>query len=312
MASKVRINRKKRLFLVIFLIIAIGLGWKTDRVLSKNVWDGQNRLNLVFRFQGSSPLIMSFSPETSTILIIPANAFIEVTHGYGPYRAESIYQLGELEKKLGGELLAESVQEYLGIPVDGYIINSNVKTQMSELKEGLMEIFRNSLKGGGKTNLTKWDLLRLWWKIRGVREDKINIIDLKEASASEEIILSDGTKAIKIDPERLERILSQFFVDEKIRQETLTIAVLNGTNHLGLANKGARLIGNMGGRVIGVGDVESSRCEARSEKKYKNSYTVKKLIRVFDCEWGGENLENQRADVVLILGEQYWQKLNQP
>jgi hypothetical protein len=62
--------------------------------------------------------------------------------------------------------------------------------------------------------------------------------------------------------------------------------------------------------VVGIGEIENEKlkmknekCEIRSQKKHKTSYTVRRLSKVFDCHWGGEDLENQRAEVVLILGE---------
>ena len=194
-------------------------------------------------------------------------------------------------------------------------------------KEEILKTITSFFKKG-KTNLTKWDLLRLWLGFRNLRQDKINLINLGQTSASKQIDLSDGTKANKIDTERLELIMSQFFVDKKIKKEDLTVAVLNGTNHVGLANQAATLIKNIGSQVVAIGDMENGEwrsplrgipsewengeCQIKSEKKYKNSYTIRKLNYIFDCHWEGVAMVGQRADVVLILGESYWEKLTLP
>jgi len=61
------------------------------------------------------------------------------------------------------------------------------------------------------------------------------------------------------------------------------------------------------------GQGESLRqCQIKSEKKYKNSYTVRKLSHVFDCQWEGEPMAEQRANLVLIVGKSYWEKLVLP
>ena len=320
--------RKKRsklkilglIFLLVFLLTLGGVVFKISRSVTKSVWDGQSQLNLAINPSraGQPVLIVGFNPEGKSlnVLSIPAGTFIETIHGYGPCRVESLYRLGELNKK-GQELFRGSLETYLGVPIEAYalMINNDEKAEEMKNKEGIARFLKSLLKRG-QTNLTKWDLLRLWLGFKNLRQDRINLIDLGQTSASKQVDLPDGTKANKIDTERLESIMSQFFVDKKIKQEDLTVAVLNGTNHAGLANQAATLIKNIGSQVVAVGDtplpLKNGKCEVRSEKKYKNSYTIRKLSHLFDCHWEGGPTSSQRADVVLILGESYWEKLALP
>ena len=329
--KKIRIVRL--ILFVILLILLGGIGFKVYRSIAKSVWDGQSQLNLAINpsIADQPVLIAAFNPEEKSlnVLLIPPRTFIETIHGYGPYRAESIYRLGELNKE-GGELFQGSLQTYLGIPVDAYASISNIQFPISNSKDISKAIIKSVmilLTSKGETNLTKWDLLRLWLGFRNLRQDKINLVDLGQTSASQEVDLLDGTKANKIDTERLELIMSQFFVNKKLKQEDLTVAVLNGTNHTGLANKVATLIKNIGGQLMTVGDTENGlaprlgprgqgeslrQCQIKSEKKYKNSYTVRKLSHVFGCQWEGGPMAEQRANLVLIVGKSYWEKLVLP
>ena len=275
----------------ILLILLVGFGYKISGSIGKSIWDGKNQINLAFDAQPVA--IASFNPQenSANILIIPNGTLVEAAWGYGPYRVESLFGLGELDGR-GGEVLTTSLQEYLGIPIDAYASVENARPEWSrggKIKDFIIENIWSLLKNGGKTNLTKWDLARLWWKINNIPEDKIKIFDL--------------------DPQLLEQIISGFAIDEKIKEEDLAIAVLNATDQPGLATKGLRLARNIGGRVIGIGETENFQfpisnfqCQIRSKKIYKNSYTVKKLSKIFNCDWGGENLEGQRAEVVLIIG----------
>ena len=319
----------RKVLLIIFLILLIGIGWKIYTSISKSLWDGENQFNIAINSQ--SVLVVSFNPaeKSLNVLLIPDGTFIETIHGYGPCRVESIYRLGELNKK-GGELFQGSLQTYLGIPVDAYASISNFQfplgpslgarpiSNSKDISKALIKSVMILLTSKGETNLTKWDLVRLWLTLRSIRQDKINLVDLGQTSASQEVDLLDGTKANKIDTERLESIMSQFFVDKKLKQEDLTVAVLNGTNHAGLANKVATLIKNIGGQVMTIGDTENGQgeslrqCQIKSEKKYKNSYTIRKLSHVFDCQWEGEPMAEQRANLVLIVGKSYWEKLVLP
>lgn len=320
--------RKKRsklkilgpIFLLAFLLILVGVVFKISRSATKSVWDGQSQLNLAINpSRADQPvLIAGFNPEEKSlnILSIPAGTFIETIHGYGPYRVESLYRLGELNKK-GQELFQGSLETYLGVPIEAYAltINGDEKTEGMKNKEGIARFLKSLLKRG-QTNLTKWDLLRLWLGFKNLRQDRINLIDLGQTNASQEVELPDGTKAKKIDTERLGSIMNQFFVDKKIKQEDLTVAVLNGTTHVGLANQAAILIKNIGSQIVSIGETENNlkykECQIMVEKKYKNSYTIQKLSHLFDCHWQGESMAGQRANVVLILGESYWEKLALP
>lgn len=288
--------------------------------MRKTVWTGKNRLNLVFRVK---PLfIASFDPssESLNILIIPEGTFIEAIHGYGPYRAESLVKLGEMEG-YGGDFLAGSLQEYLGLPVDGYVLTGGQSWPTDDAgaaKKLIVWEIVKLLEGRGETNLSAWDLLKLGWQINWLRGNRVNLFNLAEMTVFSEITLPDGSQAAKIDTARLENIISRLFFDEEIRNEGLSIVVLNGTHHVGLASQAAKIISNIGGQVIGLGGFEEAdhyqekRCETRSLVKYKESYTVKKLNKIFGCSWGGEERYQQRAEVVLVTGEDYWRHLNLP
>jgi len=84
-----------------------------------------------------------------------------------------------------------------------------------------------------------------------------------------------------------------------------------------LANNASKIIDNIGGRVVQVGSLHdqtetNESCEIKSEKKYKNSYTVNKLKQIFDCHWSEGEENEQRARILLLVGEAYWAKLNLP
>lgn len=316
------VKKKKKRSWLILLSILFFMGFlifsilKIYRSVNNSLWDGKHQFNIIVNSQPA--VLISFNPSEKTInaLLIPNGTFIETIHGYGPYRIESIYRLGEL-KGNGVELLTGSLQNYFGLPVDGFLQDNIYQIKSSGVKDSLLNQFFEALRYDKKTNLSRWDLLRLWWQIKKNRGDKINLIDLSETSASKETDLSDGSKAMKIKTERLGRIFNQFFVDKEIRQEDLTIGVLNKTDKSGLANNAAKLITNIGGRVINIGiqnneSKEKDNCELKSGKKYKNSYTVQRLNEIFHCHWQGELDNNQRSDIVILLGEDYWNRLNLP
>jgi hypothetical protein len=319
MVKSIKKKKKRKwlaLIFILFLLSSLGfLLFKICCSLGQSLWDGESQFNLAINSQ--PVVIVSFDCQEKEInlLKIPNGTFIEAVHGYGPYRVESIYKLGEI-KGQGGQLLSDSLQEYLGLNVDGFLAGGKLPQGQMALKSFLLNQFFVSLSSKEKTNLNHWDQLRFWWQVKMIREDKINLIDLSQTSASQEVELPDGSWAIKIDQERLEKIISQFFFDERIKKEDLSLSILNKTEHLGLANKAARIISNIGGRVVQVSnqkqETQDGHCQVKSEKKYKKSYTVEKLIKIFNCQWLEEESSSQRAQVNLYVGENYWSKLTLP
>jgi len=315
--------RKLGFLLFIFLLVVLAIfGW---RFFSQRAWDGKNKINIVF----IAPRVFIFSldpPERrGIILFLTPKTLLETIHGYGDYRLESIYKLGEQEGHGGGEFLATSLQENLRVPIDGYALVSDLVKEAkldSKPRDFILEYLRNLFFKHTKTNLTKKDVFLLWLKTRKIRQDKISVVDLEKLDITEKIILPDNSESFKINPQKFKKIASEFFKDNQIRQENLEIAVLNSTSYSGLATGVADLIENIGGRVVEVGETEkskiqsaswrtNSKCKIKSKKEFKKSYTLKKLEKVFGCQWEEEDTGDYRGDLVLILGEDYWKKLKE-
>ncbi len=320
-------SKKRKIFLFLFSLIVFSFlsvfVFKFFVSIRKSLWDGKSRFTLVISVD--PVIITSFNPEDKSLsnLLLPEKTFIETIHGYGPCRAEAIYRLGELNHQ-GANLLSGSLESYFGLPIDAYVFNHKIDNSYSYQSASDFKKFLDkklSLASKKETNLTAWDLIRLRWINRQVRIDKIEIIDLAQTRAIEQISMPDGSLAVKIDSQRLELVIGQYFADGQIKKEDLTIAVLNGTKHSGLANKLANLIKNIGGRVIRVGEVDLTespddfddvKCVIKTAKKYKNYYTVQKLINIFDCQWEGDETINERSSVVIIVGDKYWRMLTLP
>lgn len=294
-------------FVLVFVFVLVGLSIFKARHFFSGSWDGKHRFNFVLI--GQPLFIVSFQPlqKTGVILTLPPEALIESLYGYGFYRAESLYRLSQLENR-GGQLVEGSLQAFLGLPVEGFLVNKEAKGEKSDVTNSLAL----ALKGEAETNLTVWDLLRLWWQTKRIRTDKLTLFDMSQTSASKQVLLADGSQAVEIDPQKLEKIINDYFKDDDLANEDLSIAVLNSTSFPGLAQKAARLVENIGGRVVTIGDWPDlvKKCQIRSKKSNQKSYTVQKLTKTFSCQWEEGSKSEQRAEAVLILGEDYWSKLS--
>lgn len=174
----------------------------------------------------------------------------------------------------------------LPLPVLGGITGVNGTDLAGAGKIDLRRLFWQAFRNRLKTDLSKYDLFLLLIKDFRLKNDRIKMIEGK--------------------PE-----LAKSFKDSRVRSESLSVAVVNSTKHIGLAQFASTLIENCGGRVIKVADSEENILGCRVVTRENNrSYTRTWLSLVFGCE--EQYAPNDgRADLTLILGEEYWKKISQ-
>lgn len=340
--SKTKNEQKTKLALAVLVLVA-GLiivswsvrfaqslfsPWKQISSIHRHyLWQGNFSINLILRTPAIS--IFSYNPKEEKVVIVnlPDETFLPLSRDFGSWQLRAVYGLG------GAELLKDSLAAFLGIPIDGFLDLTALKSQKPALQ--IVENVRKNPVGGldfaslMKTDLTAWELLKLKLGINGVRFDKVEDIDLVKYNVLDSSNLSDGTQIYTADPVKLDNILSKL-ADPTIVSEHKSIAVFNATDHPQLAQKWARLITNLGGNVI---------ITSNAKKKLKNtqvageeSQTLMRLRQVFDlsseneknsptvyldcqnnpkCDKIGpsdEDLASSRAQINLFLGEDYASK----
>ncbi len=251
-------------------------------------WDGQFNINLVVRSTEIS--LVSFSPKNGkiTVVNIPDQTYLPVSGGYGNWQLGSVYDLG------GVEVLKETLSQFFGLPVDGYV-EGDLMGDIGKLP---------SLK----TDLTLLELLRLKLGLSGVRFDKIEKINLAEVLDKQ--TLADGTQVFVSDPVKLDAKLTGL-VEPLITSEQQAIAIFNVTDHPGLAQKAARLVTNIGGEVIIVANGQDA--FKTTTVVGKSSKTLERLKAIFESKYGNiDSVSNSsvssRAQINLFLGEDYFEK----
>ena len=272
-----------RVSLAVAVLVAVGgLVVLSFREIGESVWDGKSQLVLAVG-QAKKIGVWRWVPEKKVWqkLILPEDLLLPIAQGYGSYQVGSLVELDGLEGK-GGRLVQVGLQEALGIGIDGYKIE-------------------------GATNLSWWDGIRLM--IRGGGEEEMNLGNLVKLERDE---LPDGGGMWAVKAGEWDRLVKSQFMDEKLRGEGLKLAIINATGHVGLAGRVERWVTNMGGVVvkIGAGELQTESAIIVGKGVDKNSRTVtwlKRLVGVKRIEEGETGEE--RADVVIKVGEDYWLKV---
>lgn len=247
-----------------------------------SLWDGKSSFSVVEQIDNQL-VVKSVIPEQARQIkiILPSNVQIKAPFGYGEYLLNKVYDLGKLDKQ-GGRVLTRSVQNLLGLEVQGY-------------------------KVGKESNLTWWDKLRLNWFLN-LNLKTTHQLDLIETAVFSKEQLSDGTDVFRPSLILLDELINQYYFNEKIIEEALEIAVLNASLVSNAASEIARTMTNLGAEVIKTDnqDIEESSFILVKQKDFSNFETVKVLQRLLGVEEvtvGG--IDGVRAEMVAVIGTDY-------
>ena len=300
----------KKGFIAVAVIVLAVLSLKLISVFKNSLWDGAERINFVINAQDVT--LVSFEPveKTLTFVEIPSNTLMEVTRGYGEYQLGAIEKLGELEKRK--DLTRETLQENLALPVTGIIQNLTSQENKVNSRDNLNDILIKGLTGKNKTNLSGWDMVRLWWQIKSVKEADVLIFNLEKRDLLTVKILADRTKVYTLDTPIFDLKMQNLMGIQVVKDENLTLEIFNATKTIGLAEKASRIFTNIGVRVVFLNNAEkeADKTIIKGNKNLKKTKTVGIIKRLFNCEWQ-DTSESERADLTLIIGNDYNQKLQE-
>lgn len=289
-------------------------------------YTGDSTINLVIKADSIYTLFLNPNEKVATILKIPDDTYLNLAYGFGRYPARSIYELGQAESTpMGAKLLKHTLSDLEGIAVDGIILARSQSEMRSPVKL-IEEIKQNpvsmiSLVSKLDSDLSRLELFRLFWELRGIRSDNLRLVDLGTSTITRSALLADGTRVLGIDQVKLDNLIQSKFKDLKVEDEGLSIGVFNGTDHSKLAEAVARIINHMGGRVIFV--TNSQQSYPQSFVFGKKGYTTVRLTQIFaprclktpfvfsrfqkaNCDIKDPEILSSRAQVNVVLGEDFY------
>lgn len=305
----------REVFLVLFSLILVFLGFKGFIAFKKSVWQGKDNFNLVISFKENFYLLL-FKPQEKNlkVLVIPENVYLEVPPQYGIYPLKNIYSLGEQEFGDGGKLLVLTIEDFIGAPVKGwYQFEDKIEVSQGAL---LKAVLGNFFLKKGKTNLSLADRLKITVRLLAWRIKSQDWVNLKETSVLTEVARVDGKKILKTNDLLLDDLLVGFFEDRDLRDEGVRVAVFNASEFGELASKMARVLNNLGFKVIKAGNLpcETPPClREESEILYlKDRFlmgnSLKKIKSYYPLKLRQGGIEGTEAELIFILGQDFWQK----
>lgn len=264
---------------LILLLIITSMLWKKAKL---SVWNGKSRLAIVNNIGDTlSVLVLLPDQKRSVEFAIPNQTIINVPFGYGEYQAEKVFELGSLDNR-GGKLLKRGTQDLMGIKITGY-------------------------RHDDESNLTWLDKLRIrlfsWFSSK-----ETTSYDLASSNSLGSIELSDGEKAYRPSRDLIDQLINMELFDQEIVDEGLSIAIVNGTEVVGMGQALSRLVANLGAEVRLVTNIEnldSSKVIVASKDllKTKTVGNLVEMMEVNEAEVG--DVSQYRSEVMVVIGQDY-------
>lgn len=274
----------------------------------------KGRTTIAFISNSVTLLSLDHEKNTLTIVPVPSNTYLNVAQGKGNLTISSVYKF-DLISKQNGILLTQTLREFFGIPVDGWVnipgFNIASAEDFLKFKDKKLAFFSPL---PSSTNFSFLDLKRFDFNMGKIRPDKIIFLDLFNKGAFREETLADGSVILTVDSLNLEHLINDNFYEWKILEENLAIAVLNSSQKAGLAARAGRIIMGSGGKVVKTGESDRKvvNCVINTLPKDKYSYTISRFKKIFHCDVEEEMPEEARADIVITLGSAYEKEIYGP
>ncbi len=270
-------------FLLLGLIIYGGIkvwSW-LNRQWQLN-WRGESGYSLALETKEKDVLILSLIPskKTATVIEVPGNTQIE-TPWFGQYLAQKLSLLSEQEKS--PFVFSRSLSYSLGIPID----RGKAKTNLSRKGEKWASVVSSYFRPW-------WGVEEYYlWRYLSQRDLVWQEYSLKKWSKKKE--LPDGREFYNLNRELFLEEIEGRFSDSIVRREELPVSVFNIGQKENLADQTADIIQQMGIRVVEIGDRDrelNQGCLIVSDERNRPSFTVRRLKKVFGCDFQAENLDS--------------------
>ena len=259
-------------FLVIFLFLK----------LTTKVWNGKDRISLVYKKDSGDIGVTILNPSFSeiTTMVIPADTEVKVARNYGTFLIKNVWQFG-INEKIGGKLLAETVTQNFLFPTFLWCEKD------PGFDEGGVKNFSDFIFFPGDTNIAFGDRLKIALYAINVKGIGNDVINLGESRFLEKRKLNDGSTGFVIT-DGISQRLTSYFMDDDFNSGTVKINITDATGKYGVSEKLGEILEVLGGKVVSIErktDKEDIDCIVAA----KESVLAKKIGRLFSCKiTGGE------------------------
>lgn len=310
-----QINNKWREILAVFITVVLvfliingflrGLALKSW--FSGSIWNGRTVLAIAVNSKPPSLIVYQNEPRRITTVVLPEDLSF-ATGDYGE-PIKNVQRAFE-EDSEGGRLF---LTKYLGVNVAGFVTlkeakkmdraeAQNIFGDFAFLTTPFVVSFNGLERNVQATNLSRVDLMRLWWQVKGLSVDDLVFVDLNNYVV--EIIGGENKKFKSLDRDLVRRAIAKYFESEEVLSKKVSIEVNNasGVNGIGtLASEIAEMAGFSVANVTGSDSTSEETKVIVSEKSDQATH----LAKIFNCDIVWRQNEAESSKITLVIGSDF-------
>lgn len=303
------------IFITVVLLLAVFNGFAKSLSLSdyfgKSTREGSRALVAVTNTTPGSILI--FQPDDKKLVLATFDPRVYFATGDPDL---PIKQLGEIFGLSDGNRMRYELAQVTKIPV-GHFIFLDDRTYFSS-RESFGEFFKNlaavttplrilvgeGLVGVKETNLTRSDLLVLWWQAKSLGVNDLIFTNLWVHTS--EIVLEDGQKVAGLDSFAVARFLAAYIEDRKILEEGKKVSVVNASGIAGSGQLASDLVSVAGIKIVKVAAGQSPAVTSVVVSG-GSSYTARYLAKILECDIKTRQ-DMAEEEIEVVIGQDFARK----
>lgn len=289
-------------------IIALGLfnGLKIKGSFRSSVWDGKSPLAIAVG--GSSSLIVyQNDPKSLALLKIPEDVNFATGDAEKPIMSvsEELSGTGDGGKRFLTSYFGVSIPAFIKLKDRSEIDAEGSRTLFKEFAflTTPIYIFLNGLdKQIADTNLSRWDLLKLWWQTKGIEASKFEYHDLGDYEI--EIIGPKDTRLKGLDRDLARKLLSSYLEDSRLIGKNIEVVIVNASGENGLGFLASDIATIAGFDVASVEGAENILPETQITLESKST-EAGYLAKLFNCDIFWRQNDGDHPKIGLVIGQDF-------
>ncbi len=282
-------------------------GFKFGNILGQSSWDGNSPLAVAVNSSPSSILV--FQPFSKKLALITLGDNLNYATGES---SQPVKTISSIFAGNNPSQVVNRISKITGSPIENYLIfpktqkadRQGLETQFKNFASFLtpLEIIAEGSGSGVKTNLTRKDLFSLWWQVKSIPLDRLELVNTE--AFQEDIILANNQKVLGVDDVSLHQLLTTYLTSRTLLEDKKRIIIRNASG-VGAAGKMTEdMVESVGG---GVEKVESVDPTDKSFIAGGKSKTSVYLAKIFNCDITSVP-DLDKDSIILTIGQDFARK----
>lgn len=296
------------IFLGFFIVNGILRAFSFRNFIADSEWDGNS--SFVAAALAGEPAVLIANRELATIVVlkIPTDATLATGDSLKP-----LLKVGDIDPA-DGVRLAKTLTRLVGINIINYIVFENGEGVNEDSAQRAFKNFASLatpvriITGRPesllyKTNITRVDLLRLWWQVKGLGIDSLKIMD--GGQFLEEVIGPSGGKIKSVERELVHSQIDKYLEIKDFSEANLKVEITNSSGTAGAGQLAGEIAASLGFNVTRVvtGETLIAKCQITGGRQ--NLRAVSYLANLFGCDILSPSQDDREVKIMLNLGQDF-------